>query len=116
MDKLIHDLKILNVSRLQAKSVLEDYPDCDINSDYFYYHNDVCPRCLKKLKVYNNSVKGLGTASLFVLPENKIIVLYACCTKCSRDIAKASSFGFRPVLHSNEAEATEDYIRSKIGI
>jgi hypothetical protein len=116
LDKLIHDLKILNASRLQAQLALEEYPGCDINSDYFYYHNDVCPRCLKKLKVYNNSVKGLGTASLFVLPERKTIVLYACCTKCCRNIAKASKFGSRPVLHSDESEAAEKYICSKVGI
>ncbi|MGG0888936.1 hypothetical protein [Cytobacillus horneckiae] len=114
--KLIHDFEILKISRLNTQTALEEFPDSEINSDYFYYYNDVCPRCLLKLKVYNNSIKGLGTTSLFVLPEKKTIVLYACCKNCSRDIAKSSRFGSRPVLNSKKAEATEDYIRSKIGV
>lgn len=105
-EKFLLDLPVQRLKNMQLEVLKKDYSDLEVVTDFLDYHNNVCPRCETNLKVYNNTIKNLGGVSVFVIPTMNKAYLYSMCKSCSKKLQKQSD-SFK---HSEQAEATEDYI------
>lgn len=111
---LLYDLDIIQALRLQEQSMKEMFPGYTISKEFVDYHNHVCPRCQQEQKVFNNTVKKMGTVSAFEHPSEKKVILYVSCKNCTKELAKQSKFGSKPIKNSDIATHTEDYILEKL--
>lgn len=110
--RFLYDLKV----ELAKKGMIQQFQSLDstakLNTDYLDYHNDTCPRCQTKLKVYNGTVKKIGTLSAFHYIEKNEVFIYALCRSCvTNDLIYTNSSA-----HSEKAQTTEDVILKALNI
>jgi len=115
MKPLMYDLEVIRFLKLHIKNVQSDFNSASINTDFFYYHNHTCPRCLSPFKVVNNTVRKVGTVSVFYYNELDTLIFYACCKECCKEIAVQSAFGSKS-FESDKKLASEEYICEKLGL
>lgn len=105
-EEYLYDLNILHAKNMQMQSMKNKYPSLEICTDYFDYHNNVCPGCQNELKIYNMTIKRIGAISLFIYTAEKKIYLYAVCKDCSKSLHRPGNFS----ASSSIAKSIEDYI------
>lgn len=61
----------------------------DIDSRYIDFYGDVCPCCGRKMKVYGNEVRGVGSLSAFLVLEQKKAIIYDLCKNCAKKLSNS---------------------------
>jgi len=78
-DREVDDIykKLLNWLQEQNKEVETSYID---------NYGNICPHCLKKMKVYNNEIKNILTISHFLVNNKTKAILYCLCMRCFKHL------------------------------
>jgi hypothetical protein len=105
MRKLRFNKHIVNIMKSLRESLKKE--GFRVNFDYFNYHNDICPRCQAKLKVFNGLVRGIQSVNVYIINDGHIAIPYGCCRNCSRELASDE-------VNVEKVEITEDFIDSKV--
>lgn len=86
-----------------------EFQSYHMNFDYLDYHNTICPRCQKEMKVSNGEVKNIGAYGLTVFKKKEMAIPYMICKSCSNKIQKEPAF-----LKKKHSELLDNYVLSII--
>ena len=101
-DKLSYELEVINILRLYAKQFEEQ--GLSIDTRYLDYCGNQCPKCKGAMKVYNKTVKRVGSISAFMLLEQNKAVLYPLCKPCAKKLSN---------YNTKEDKKVEEFIFSR---
>ena len=103
-EKFSFEYEIIKVLRVY----IEKFKQQGLNTDLSYldYYGDQCPKCKSKMKLYQNTVKGLGSISAFMILEQNKAVLYPLCKPCAK---KMSAF-----YNPHDDKMIEEYVAEKL--
>lgn len=107
MNRLLYDLEVEQTKAILINELKHNHENVEVTTEFLDRHNTTCPRCQKKLKVYNGTVKNIGTLSAFLFTERNKVYMYAICKDCVRKMRVSSRMD---ITHSKSAQDTEDYI------
>jgi hypothetical protein len=104
-EKLSYEFEVIKILRLYKDKFSQ--VGLNIDTNYLDYFGNQCPRCKSEMKVYRNTVKGVGSISSFMLLEQNKAVLYPLCKSCVRKLSSGYS-------DPAEDKKVEEFICSKL--
>lgn len=84
--KYLYDVEVMMLMR-QSRERMEAQ-GYEVDTRWIDYYGNECPRCGDPFKTYNNSIKGVGSISGFLIEEQKKFVPYSVCKSCAREVVK----------------------------
>lgn len=104
-EKFSFDFEIIKILRVYTDKFKQQGLNTDLS--YLDYYGDQCPKCGNKMKSYQNTVKGLGSISAFMILEQNKAVLYPLCKPCAKKMIGA-------YYSPHDDKRVEEYIAEKL--
>lgn len=82
-----------------------------LHTKAIFKHNDICPRCRQAFKVYNGTIKNVGSVTMFMQTDvtpNRAIP-YCMCSDCAKMLNKRFAVT-TTAFHDPLSEAAEKYL------
>lgn len=104
-EKFSFEFEIIKILRVYTDKFKQQGLNTDLS--YLDYYGDQCPKCKSKMKLYQNTVKGLGSISAFMILEQNKAVLYPLCKLCAKKLSGA-------YYNHHDDKKVEEYISEKL--